>query len=200
MARKRDLPGQRALLSAATWSVLAEHGLPGLTVRAVAERAGCSTGLVMHAFPDKRSLLRHARELLHERTADQADDAERGAGEPMEKLRAVVSRATSAEARHRDETRVWIGFLAASLADPALADLHVTHNRAFLGRVQRLLAAAHPDWDDAQRGQAAISLVALVEGLNTLAVLDPVNYSARARASAIEAALDSIIGQASTRG
>lgn len=192
MARKRDLPGQRARLSAATWSVLAEHGLSGLTVRAVAERAGCSTGLVMHAFPDKRALLRHARELLHRRTAEKADDAERGAEEPVAKLGAVVSHAASDDEEHHDETRVWIGFLAASLADPVLADLHVTHNRVFLERIRRLLASVRPDWDDARCAQAAISLVALVEGLNTLAALDPATYSPAARAAAIETALNSI--------
>src|SRR5438045_2417986 len=79
MARQRDVEGHRARLSAAAWAVLAERGLAGLTVRAVAERAGCSTGLVMHTFPDKRALLRHARELLHRRTADAAADAEAGA-------------------------------------------------------------------------------------------------------------------------
>src|SRR5688500_11562682 len=95
MARRRDLQGHQERLSTATWSVLAEHGLAGLTLRAVAERAGCSTGLVLHTFPDKQALLVHARTLLHERTAARADAAQASGLEPLNALRAVLLQAAS---------------------------------------------------------------------------------------------------------
>jgi TetR/AcrR family transcriptional regulator, transcriptional repressor of bet genes len=186
MARTRDLDGQRARLSAATWSVLAEQGPQGLTVRAVAARAGCSTGLVMHAFPDKRALLKHARTLLHERTARYADAV---TGTPEERLRGVLLRAASLTADKRDEARVWAGFLAAALGDEDLAELHRTYNRAFVARIQGLLAAARPGCDRAALAQHAKSLIALVEGLNALAAVDPRGYPPAAQRRAIEAAL-----------
>src|SRR4051812_46462863 len=127
MARQRDTEGNRARLSAATWAVLADRGLAGLTVRAVAERAGCSTGLVMHTFPDKRALLRHARELLHRRTAEAAAAAEAGAAEPVDRLRAVLRQAVALSPAALDEARVWLGFSAAAPAHPQPAQPHRQH-------------------------------------------------------------------------
>ncbi|WP_416903875.1 TetR/AcrR family transcriptional regulator [Micromonospora echinospora] len=192
MARRRDLEGHRERLSAATWSVLAEHGLAGLTLRAVAERAGCSTGLVLHTFPDKQALLVHARTLLHERTAARADAAQESGSEPLDALRAVLMQVASGSDDKREEARVWVGFLAAALADPELARLHRAHNRAFLRRIRQLVAACRPDWSPERVARSATTLVALVEGLNALAAVDLDTYSAAAQREAIEAALRQI--------
>ena len=190
MARTRDVEAQRGRLSAATWSVLAEQGLPGLTVRAVAERAGCSTGLVMHAFPGKRALLVHARMLLHERTAARADAV---TGTPFEVLRGVLMQAASLTAEKREEARVWAGFLAAALADEELAEAHRAYHRSFVARVRRLLAACRPEWSAAELSRRAKALIALVEGLNALAAVDPRTYPAAAQRTAIDAALTAVL-------
>src|SRR3954452_22789002 len=110
MSRTRDIHSQRQRLSAATWAVLAHDGLTGLTVRAIAERAGCTTGLVMHTFPDKRALLRHARQLLHQRTAERAQEAEQATADPESRLRAVLSQAATITDDKREEARVWIAY------------------------------------------------------------------------------------------
>ena len=194
MPRRRDVDGQRAALSAATWAVLAEQGLAGLTLRAVAERAGCSTGLVLHAFPDKRALLVHARELLHRRSAERADAAEAAgaaAGEdPWEVLRAVLVQALVVDERTREDARVWTGFLAAAVADPELAALHAAHHLVFVRRVERLLARCRPDLPPGPRTDEAVALVALVEGVTALAGVDPQTYSARRQRAAVDLALE----------
>lgn len=197
MSRSRDVDAHRQRLSAATWAVLAEQGLTGLTVRAVAERAGCTTGLVMHTFADKAALLRHARSLLHQRTAERAERAEVGTGDPYDRLRAVLRQAVADD--DREEARVWIAYTAAAMADAELAELHRTHNRAFLARVDRLLADAGPHLAGEVRADAAVALVALVEGLNTLAVLDPATYHLDARHRAIDDALSRTQPEATTR-
>ena len=61
MSRTADRSAQGEALSRAVWSVLAGQGLERLTVRAVAAAAGCTTGLVMHRFPNRQALLLHAR-------------------------------------------------------------------------------------------------------------------------------------------
>ncbi|MDM4722645.1 TetR/AcrR family transcriptional regulator [Micromonospora sp. WMMA1363] len=193
MGRRRDLAGQQEQLSAATWSVLAEHGLAGLTLRAVAERAGCTTGMLLHTFVDKRALLAHARELLHQRTGERADAAASASADPIEALRAVLLQAASITEEKREEARVWIGFLAAALADPVLAELHRRYNRSFVDRIGRLVAAACPDRAPAACAATATTLVALVEGLNTLAAVDPGTYSDEAQQSAVDAALAPVV-------
>src|SRR5689334_12228975 len=192
VARQRDVEGHRARLSAATWSVLAERGLAGLTVRAVAERAGCSTGLVMHTFPDKQALLRHARELLHRRTAEAAAAAEEAAVEPAERLRAVLRQAVALTPAALDEARVWLGFSAAAVADPGLAELHAGHHGVFRERIERLVGQARPDWAGARRSAAATALVAMAEGLAVLAALDPAAYPPAAQGAAVDAAVQGV--------
>ncbi|QKV78632.1 TetR/AcrR family transcriptional regulator [Amycolatopsis sp. Hca4] len=189
MARQRDVRAQRELLSNATWQVLAEDGLPGLTLRAVAERAGCTTGLVMHAFPTKKALLLHARDLLHERTAARADAAEAACERPSDALAAVLGQAVDLPHGHHEESRVWVGFLAAALADDDLAERHRAANRSFLARVNRLVATCRPEWTDERLECTTKSLVALVEGLNVLAAADPQTYPARLQRAALTAAL-----------
>jgi AcrR family transcriptional regulator len=189
LPRSRDVIAQQERLSTATWQVLADRGLAGLTVRAVAEQAGCTTGLVMHAFPDKRALLRHARRLLHQRTAARADRAHASTDDPRERLRAVLLQAVSLTGGTTEEARVWIAYTAAAIADDDLAQLHQEHNRAFLARIRQLVSATRSDLDGTALARAAIGLVALVEGLNTLAALDPTTYDADAQRAVIEQAL-----------
>jgi TetR/AcrR family transcriptional repressor of bet genes len=192
--RQRDLRQQQERLSAATWSVLAEQGLPGLTLRAVAERAGCTTGLVLHTFGDKRALLMHARRLLHERTRQRCETAESACATPVEALRAVLYQTACLTEEKREEARVWTGFLAAALADDELAALHTTCNRAFCQRVERLVGDCRPDWSPERRKQTARSLVALVEGLSSLAAVDAWTYCARTQRVAIDTAVQTLLG------
>ncbi|MGW4058816.1 TetR/AcrR family transcriptional regulator [Amycolatopsis sp. NPDC004747] len=189
MPKQRDVEAQRELLSNATWQVLAEAGLPGLTLRAVADRAGCTTGLVMHAFPTKKALLLHARDLLYERTAVRADAAEAACTRPFDALAAVLGQAVDLPHGHHDESRIWVGFLAAALADDDLAGRHRAANRSFLARIHRLVTACRPEWTDDRVELTTKSLVALVEGLNVLAAADPKTYPVRLQQDALAEAL-----------
>ena len=189
MARTRDLAQQQTALSAATWAVMAERGLAGLTVRAVAERAGCTTGLVFHTFPNKEALLAHARELLFERAAARVDAVEERGGTPAEVLENVVLTLLALGRDGADESRVWISFLAASLSSPELAEHHLAGNRALLARLDRLVAAVRPHWPADRTRQSAVELVALVEGLNTLSAVDPASYPVAAQQAAVRRAL-----------
>jgi TetR/AcrR family transcriptional regulator, transcriptional repressor of bet genes len=192
--RQRDVEAQRELLSNAVWQVLAEDGLPGLTLRAVAERAGCTTGLVMHAFPTKKALLLHARDLLYDRTAVRADAAEAASGDAFGALEAVLGQAVDLAHGHHDESRVWVGFLAAALADEDLAERHRAANHSFLARIRRLVAACRPEWTDERLELTTKSVVALVEGMNVLAAADPKAYPARLQQAALEKALAELRG------
>ncbi|ADJ49360.1 TetR family transcriptional regulator [Amycolatopsis mediterranei S699] len=192
MPKQRDVRAQRELLSNATWQVLADNGLPGLTLRAVAERAGCTTGLVMHAFPTKKALLLHARDLLYARTAVRADAAEAACADAPGALAAVLGQAVDLPHGHHEESRVWVGFLAAALADDDLAERHRAANRSFLARIHRLVAACRPEWTDERLELTTKSLVALVEGMNVLAAADPKTYPARLQQAALAEALAGI--------
>src|SRR5205085_11411595 len=137
-------------LSRAVGDVLAGQGLERLTIRAVAAAAGCTTGLVMHRFPNRRSLLRHARQLLHETTKARVAALEAAAATPREALRAVLHQGLALDARRTAESAVWLGFLAAAFADEELIAVHRRNSRAWRTRVERLVAAAAPGWAPAR--------------------------------------------------
>jgi TetR/AcrR family transcriptional repressor of bet genes len=177
-------------LSEAVFTTLADRGPTGLTLRAVAERAGCTTGLVLHTFRDKQALLLHAREVLHERTRLRCDALEAAAGDPTAAVRAVVLGTLPADDERLAEARVWVGFLAAALGDPVLEERHAHANRAFVDRLTRLLRAGDPDRHDDASIRAA-ALVAAVEGVSSLAAGDPGRWSAARQAQTLEFVIES---------
>lgn len=188
MPRIRDDAAQRARLSDAVFTTLAELGPTGLTLRAVAERAGCTTGLVLHTFPDKRALLLHARDVLHERTRVRAEQAESTAPDPAAAVRAAALGALATDADRAAEARVWVGFLAAALGDPVLAERHATNARAFTERLARLIGTATGLPADTSAARAA-SLGAAVEGVTALAAGDPDHWTPERQTAALDVVL-----------
>lgn len=170
------------------FTTLAERGPTGLTLRAVAERAGCTTGLVLHTFRDKRALLLHARDELHERTRLRSDVLEAEAGDPSSALRAVVLGALPADEERLAEARVWVGFLAAALNDPVLAERHARDSRTFVDRLTRLIQAGELKGHEDPSASAA-SLAAAIEGVSSLAAGDPDEWTTARQVQALEFAM-----------
>ncbi|MFF5079801.1 TetR/AcrR family transcriptional regulator [Actinoplanes sp. NPDC000266] len=190
MSRTADKKGQEAALSRAVWDVLGEQGLERLTVRAVAAAAGCTTGLVMHRFPNRQALLRHARQLLHEKTRARVEALERDAPSPRAALREVLRQGLALDAETRHESIVWMGFLAAAVADDELVEMHRANNHAWRARVERLVGAAAPDWPEVRVSDVALGLIAMAEGAAAFAAADPAAYPPPAQERMLAAALE----------
>jgi TetR/AcrR family transcriptional repressor of bet genes len=189
MSRTADRPAQGAALSRAVWDVLAHQGLEKLTVRAVAAAAGCTTGLVMHRFPNKSALLEHARDLLHETTRARVERLEAEAPDPRAALRVVLCQGMATDPETVNESIVWMGFLAAAVADDGLIAMHRRNNRAWRERIERLVAAAAPDWPGDRVTAAALALTAMTEGIAAFAAADPTGYPAADQEDALAATL-----------
>jgi AcrR family transcriptional regulator len=184
-----DRTAQGEALSRAVWDVLAQQGLEKLTVRAVAAAAGCTTGLVMHRFPNRRALLLHARQLLHDTTRQRVEALEAAATSPRAALRAVLHQGMATDPETTNWSIVWLGFLAAAVADAELIGIHRRNNRAWRQRVERLVAAAAPDWPVDQVDAVALGLIAMTEGVAALAAADPAAYPADQQERMLDAAL-----------
>jgi AcrR family transcriptional regulator len=189
MSRTADRPAQEAQLSRGVWDVLARQGIERLTIRAVAAAAGCTTGLVMHRFPNRRALFLHARQLLHERTRARVEALEAGAASPRAALRAVLAQGLALNEETATESVVWVGFLAAAVGDDELAALHRTNNQAWRQRVSRLVSAVAPGWTDGHVATATFALIAMVEGAAALASADPTAYPPAAQVAALDTTL-----------
>ena len=189
MSLPADRTAQGEALSRAVWDVLAQQGLEKLTVRAVAAAAGCTTGLVMHRFPNRRALLLHARQLLHDTTRQRVEALEAAATSPRAALHAVLRQGMATDPETTNWSIVWLGFLAAAVADAELIGMHRRNNRAWRQRVERLVAGAAPDWPVDQVGAVALGLIAMTEGVAALAAADPAAYPADQQERMLDAAL-----------
>lgn len=176
--RIRDPEARERIVTAAREEVGA-RGLRGATVRAIANRAGVSTGFVMHYFPDKPSLYRSVLE-QNNRLADArvraASDDQRGNAA----ISAVVRALLPVDEERRLEWRVWSAFWAEAgkpsderdAGDDGLA-------AAFTGLVERLRSALEEAEADGEVAEGidprleAERIVAMAAGLGLLAGVGP---------------------------
>lgn len=108
--RIRDPEARERIVTAAREEVGA-RGLRGATVRAIADRAGVSTGFVMHYFPDKPSLYRSVLD-QNNRLADARVRAASGGERGTEAISSVVRALLPVDEERRLEWRVWSAFWA----------------------------------------------------------------------------------------
>ncbi|MEV0271933.1 TetR/AcrR family transcriptional regulator [Hamadaea sp. NPDC050747] len=139
---RADHDARREDVSAAVWQVLAEHGFPGLTLRAVAGALGASTGLVTHYFAGKRELVAHALDILEIRTAQRTRLKAPAPGLPA--LRTHILNILPLTPDGLAMNRIWVSSWDVALADP---DLFAAQTR----RYERIRAAFRESVVEAQR-------------------------------------------------
>jgi AcrR family transcriptional regulator len=107
MARKIRDPKARERIVAVASTVVAAEGLHGATVRAIASRAGVSTGFITHYFEDKHELI---VEVLRRTNATAARRVLRAAskGTGLERLRAAVEAVLPFDSARRQEWQIWV--------------------------------------------------------------------------------------------
>ncbi|AXK33842.1 TetR family transcriptional regulator [Streptomyces armeniacus] len=185
-----DHDARRADVSEAVWRVLAERGLGGLTLRAVAAEMGASTGLLTHYFPTKRALVQHALEVAEARTASRARRRPEAGGLPA--LRAALLDVLPLTEESAAMNRVWVSSWDNALADPgfhrnerarlarwrATLRTHVTDAQ----RQGELPAAADPD-------EVVAAAAAFTHGLVAHALFDPDAYPPHRQTALLDAFL-----------
>lgn len=176
-ARRHDV-------SEAVWRVLVKDGFVGLRLRAVAEEMQASTGLLTHYFPNKRALLRHALEVLEQRTQKRGRRAAPTDGTPppaegLAMLRAVVLDMLPLTPDSTTSNRIWVGAWDAALTDPESAADHARRYERSRQRLGQHIAAAQltgelPNTSDPQHVAATVH--AFVLGLVVQALFAPEQF------------------------
>jgi AcrR family transcriptional regulator len=146
----------------------------------------------MHRFPGRKALLAHARDLLHARTRIRVERLEAEAATPREALRAILAQGMALTEDSAQEALVWMGFLAASVGDEELIELHRRNNRAWRDRVARLVEAGAPDWTPRHRDTVVFALVSATEGAAQLACFDPEAYDAESQEAMLDKLLEAL--------
>jgi AcrR family transcriptional regulator len=175
MPKVVDAEARRDEVLAATWRVIARHGLAGTTVRKIAREAGYSAGVLAHYFSDKQDILGSALMLSHRRVGERMDRGVAGlAG--LAALRVVMLEALPLDPQRLLEAEIEVSFWGRSLGSPELAALQNAEFEKLWYRLRTLLLAAQQLGElagGADIEEATHRLVALIDGLSVEAVLYP---------------------------
>lgn len=159
---------RRADLIAAVLELLAEAGPAAATVRAIAEAAGLSPGMIRHHFSSKEDLVNAA---YREHMARQMQEAERslGPGTACERLRRFVASSLTPPVVDARGVSLWAAFLHMVRRDPAMRATHESTYLAYRDRLQSLITAAFCETgrvaEPTELRRLAIACNAVIDGL-----------------------------------
>lgn len=165
--RREPEERRREQLITAALDLMAEGGPKAATVRAIADRAGITPGLIRHYFSSKDDLTRAAYRYSMERmTAQGAAAADAVAGDdPLAALAALVRSSLRPPVMEGERVRLWAGFLHMVHREPAMREIHEATYLGFRDEVQRRIARLpHVTGPDHAR-RLAIAVNAVIDGL-----------------------------------
>lgn len=164
--RRESQESRREALITAALELMAEGGAQAATVRAIAERAGITAGLIRHYFHSKDDLTRAAYAALMDRMAEQSLRATQSAADdPAAQLAAFVAASLRAPVMTGDRVRLWAGFLHLVQRDPMMRDVHEATYLGYRNRLQALIQALPGKSDPEQARALSIACNAVIDGL-----------------------------------
>ena len=171
---------RRIEVGKAAWRVIVREGLDRASMRAIAQELGSSTGVVTHYFRDKEELTLFALERVFENVLeDMKACAKRWQG--IDRLEQMIFLALPLEISDRDDWKVWMAFLGYSIGREHLVQEH----RKRYDLLRQIICQELADLQKALLIRAdldltleANALIALVDGIGTLVVICPEQFSA----------------------
>jgi len=141
MPKVVDHDAQRVKFAEAAMGLIAQHGLEGVTMRAVAAEAGLSYGSLFHYFSSKDDLLmhivRHTAELQARRI-----NALTSQGSGLKALEQLLCDDAIITESTRGDWMVWVTFLYKAALQQSFAEMHAELIEGWLARIRLLLKDA----------------------------------------------------------
>lgn len=157
---------RREALIAAALDLMAEGGPQAASVRAIADRAGVTAGLIRHYFSSKDDLTRAAfGQMMTDMTEDSTGAEAMGAGDPAAALTAIISASLRPPVMEGARVRLWAGFLHMVWDDPEMRSVHEASYLGYRNRLQALIAQLPGHADPATARRLAIACNAVIDGL-----------------------------------
>jgi AcrR family transcriptional regulator len=154
--------------------IVAESGITGVTIRAVAERSGWSTGVIGHYFRGRRDLLlgglRRAAELLAEHNTRVLTTLD-----GIQALEQILEGSAPLDKRRLALSRIFFFFFVEGMTDEELRREVETYLVGWRKSVARAMRRAQESGDipaNINRKEIAKDLVGLIDGLSMHALLD----------------------------
>ena len=174
MPRFVDHVQRRREIADALLSIVAQEGIYGVTIRAVAARAEWSTGVINHYFRDRHDLLLGGLR----RAAEVAAERQKVIGQTMigrQALEAVLEENLPLDSRRLALSRIFVFFYAEACVDPAVRLEIDGYLRGWRRQTEVTLRAAQECGDidpSLDPVLTAIELVGLADGLGVHALFN----------------------------
>lgn len=157
---------RRQALIAATLALVSEGGGATATVRAIAERAGVTPGLIRHYFTSKDQLIAAAyRHLMTDMLDSTAMVLTYAPADPHARLAAFVAATLRAPVVDRDSVTRWAYFMQETRRSAEFLEIHRQTYLGFRDQLQSLIAALPGTRSPAELRQLAIACNAVLDGL-----------------------------------
>jgi len=168
--RRQGEQTRRAALIEATLACIDEGGPQAATVRAIAQRAGVTPGLIRHYFATKEDLVAAAHEhLMTGLTEASAESLDALPSDPLARLAGFVTNAVSPPVADPRAMALWAASMQLVARDLAMRRVHERTYLAFRNQLEALIAdallAAGEPADPATTRRLAIAGNALLDGL-----------------------------------
>jgi len=194
-----DEEARRLAILQASYAVISREGLQGVTIRAIAQEAGCSTGMVVHYFQTKRDILLKTQHFAESQVRSRMlglESSMRG----FNLLRSLVMEVLPVDERRRKNWAIWMSFW--NPAENAEPDSLAEQNSRIVEWHSRLRNALNQALNDREVVQAtdvdleAEGLAAFVEGLAVQVVI----YKRELGSQMMISLLDGYLNRLAARG
>lgn len=168
--RRESEERRREDLIGAALGLVAEGGAQAATVRAIAQKAGVTPGLIRHYFASKDELTRAAfARLMAEMTEQSAAVLQDAPEDPALRLGLFIAAAVSPPVADPEAVALWAGFVHGVRRDTAMREVHGLSYLAFRDLLQSLITAlpqaSAPSDTFCDARAKAIACNALIDGL-----------------------------------
>lgn len=185
---------QKEKFARAAMSLIARHGLEGVTMRAVATEAGLSYGSLFHYFESKDALLMHAVRYCTSLQSQRVNEySSRYNG--LKALEHLLCDDVIINDSSRDAWMVWMTFLYKAALQDSFAQMNAELIDGWLGRITRLLEDAREAGEIRQSldvGQEAMAAWAFSSGIGQIGLLQPAALPPRLQRQLVTAYLDKL--------
>jgi len=175
-------------------SLIARHGLEGVTMRAVSKEAGLSYGSLFHYFDSKDDLLKHAiRHTTSLQTNRLNEYSSKFSG--LKALEHLLCDDAIINESSKDAWIVWLTFQYKVALQASFAELHTELIDGWLNRIRQLLKEAQKAGEVSSELNVdleAKAVWAYSAGIGQMGLLHPELLSARTQKQLISAYLDKL--------
>ena len=147
--------------------LIADEGLAGANIRAVAERAGCSVGAIQKYFRTKDEMLEFALQLVGERVQARILSVDR-TGALVDVVRSWLLATLPLDAERRAEARIWAEFSVRAIGHRSYSEAAIAVDTEIRAALTGYLAQGRREGalsTDVETSAVADALIALSDGL-----------------------------------